>query len=105
MISNKLRWIFIGVLFVIFIFVIIKIFRESAEIILAFSIPFLGSVFLILNGRRFIKYRKWYVSPSFLDIIFMKLISENEKTIARMYILTGIGGIILLLFIIIQFFV
>jgi hypothetical protein len=114
-ISNKLRWIFIGALFAIFIFLIIKIFGESAVIILAFSASFLGAIFLILNSRRFIKYQKWYISPEFLDPFFMKLISKDpffmkliskdEKTIAWMHILIGICGIILLLSIIIQFFV
>lgn len=106
MISNKLRWIFIGALFVIFIFVIIKIIsREFATFYLFFSVVFLCFVLAILNGRRYIKYQKWYLAPESLDPFFMKFVSKDEKTIAWMHILIGICGIILLLFIIIQFFV
>jgi len=104
-ISDRLRWGLIGILFVIFIFVIIKNFRESIEIISAASAVFLVSVFAVLNGRRFIKYGKWYLSPSFPDIFLYSFFSGDKKNIAWMCILMGIIGAILSLFILIGIFV
>jgi hypothetical protein len=74
MIFNKLRWGLIGVLFVIFIFVILGIFEVFVGVGLVFfaALPF-GGVSLILNGRRFIKYRKWYFNPSSFDMLFIKM--------------------------------
>ncbi len=86
-ISDKLRWGLIGILFVIFIFVILGIFEVFVGVGLVFfvALPF-GGVSLILNGRRFIKYRKWYFNPSSFDMLFYK----NEETLALTQILVGI---------------
>jgi len=97
LISNQLKWSLIAISLLIFVFLIFKIFEESAgSILLLFSLFPIG-IFLILNSRRFIKYQKWYLGPDFLDMFLYK----DEKTIAWIYFVGGIVVVIFSLFILI----
>jgi len=101
MISNQLKIFFIAISLLILIFLIIKIFGESAgSVLLLFSL-FLIGVFLILNSRRFIKYQKWYLGPDFMDMFIYK----DEKTIAWIYLIGGIVVVIFSFFVLIGIFV
>lgn len=93
--SRELKWVFIAIFFAVLFFGSIEVFGEVAVFTLCFFVFLpLGGVFSILNGRRFIKYEKWYLDPRAFDMLFYKPVG-GEETLAWMEILAGIGALFL----------
>jgi hypothetical protein len=91
-VSNQIKRHLIWIFFTLCFFLIIAIFGYTgiALFILIF-IPFWG-IFSILSGIRFLKHGEWYLIPFFLSY---KFYFGNERAIAWMSILCGIGVIAL----------
>jgi len=93
-IKRHLIWIFSTVCFLL----IYVIFGDAGIVLfILIFIPFWG-IFSIIDGIRFIRHRKWYLVPF---SITYKSYFENEKVIAWMSILCGIGFLALWIWIII----
>jgi len=89
----------IGIILFLFIFIV---FASEKEIInlFTFLVLLLLPLFLILNGRRYIKHRKWYVSPFILWSFTL-----DEKTTIEFAWIELIFGILILIFVMIIGFI
>jgi len=72
-------------------FLLAALLEKTGAILFFLVILPLWGVFLILNGRRFLKYEKWYLHPgTIFDIFLYNFFSKNDELMARFEIFIGI---------------
>jgi len=94
MVKRHILKIFGMILAIVFFAIFVIYTKDTGDPF--FLIAFLIAIFLILNSRRYIKYRKWYVD---ISLLVPSLSTPKEKAIllhAWIYLLIGIILLILI---------